>query len=60
MTKSLVPKVTERAIQIQQIPAPTFEEQQRARFVLAEFKAEGLSQVEMDDCLLYTSPSPRD
>lgn len=48
MADSLVSKVAERAIHIQQIPAPTFEEQQRARFVLAEFEAEGLSQVEID------------
>ena len=49
MAESLVSKVAERAIQIQQIPAPTFEEQQRADFVLAEFKAEGLSQAGMDE-----------
>lgn len=48
MDQTLIEKVIERSIEIQQIPAPTFEERERAQFVLEAFKAEGLSQVEMD------------
>lgn len=36
------------AIQIQQIPAPTFDETRRAQFVLEMFRQNGLSQLEMD------------
>ena len=36
-----VNRVIERAIQIQQIPAPTFEEKKRAEFVRDLFFAEG-------------------
>lgn len=35
-------------VQIQQIPAPTFEEAQRAQFVFEQFKTEGLPDVSMD------------
>jgi acetylornithine deacetylase/succinyl-diaminopimelate desuccinylase-like protein len=45
----LVSRVVERAIQIQQIPAPTFQEQQRAAFVRDLFLAEGLNDICIDD-----------
>jgi tripeptide aminopeptidase len=37
------------AIAIQQIPAPTFHEEERARFVQARFKEEGLANVSRDE-----------
>jgi len=40
--------VIERAIKIQQIPAPTFSEQKRAAFVAQEFRSEGLQDVSID------------
>ncbi|MEN8241633.1 MAG: M20/M25/M40 family metallo-hydrolase [Chloroflexota bacterium] len=48
MQKDLIQRVVERAIEIQQIPAPTFEEGLRAEFVAQAFREEGLSQVEID------------
>jgi acetylornithine deacetylase/succinyl-diaminopimelate desuccinylase-like protein len=45
----LVSRVVERAIQIQQIPAPTFQEQKRAEFVRDLFVAEGLNDICMDE-----------
>ena len=36
------------AIKIQQIPAPTFSEGRRAKFIYDQFKAEGLSEVSLD------------
>ena len=44
----LVERVLEMAMAIQQIPAPTFSEAQRATFILERFQAEGLSDVSMD------------
>ncbi|MFN2144227.1 MAG: M20/M25/M40 family metallo-hydrolase [Anaerolineales bacterium] len=49
MTDRLVEDVVTRAIEIQQIPAPTFEEGQRASFVAEAFRAENLSDVQMDE-----------
>jgi acetylornithine deacetylase/succinyl-diaminopimelate desuccinylase-like protein len=46
--ESLLPRILERAIQIQQIAAPTFAEAQRAAFVLEGFQADGLADVTMD------------
>jgi tripeptide aminopeptidase len=46
---NIIERVIDRTIEIQQIPAPTFEEGPRAEFVLNAFKAEGLSQVSMDE-----------
>ena len=46
---TLANRVVELAIQIQQIPAPTFQEQKRAEFVHDLFTAEGLDGVCMDD-----------
>ena len=45
----LVNRVVERAIQIQQIPAPTFQEQERAELVRDLFTAEGLNDICIDD-----------
>ncbi|HKZ68615.1 MAG TPA: M20/M25/M40 family metallo-hydrolase [Anaerolineales bacterium] len=41
--------VVERAIAIQQIPAPTFEESQRAKYIAREFAALGLRDVTIDE-----------
>ena len=55
MTKRLVcapdalDKILDVAVRIQQIPAPTFEEIERASFVHQRFKEEGLSDISMDD-----------
>lgn len=44
----------EQAIAIQQIPAPTFAEKQRAEHVMSAFKALGLTQIDIDDlCNVY-------
>jgi acetylornithine deacetylase/succinyl-diaminopimelate desuccinylase-like protein len=45
---ALIDKLIELAITIQQIPAPTFHEQQRAEFVRQRFVEEGLANVEID------------
>ena len=45
---SLVEQVLELALAIQQIPAPTFHEGERAAFVRDRFLAEGLSDVHID------------
>lgn len=47
--KSIAERVIERAIEIQQIPAPTFEEAQRAEFVREKFVEVGLSDVMVDN-----------
>jgi tripeptide aminopeptidase len=47
--KEFVNRVVERAIQIQQIPAPTFQEQKRAEFVHDSFIGEGLSDICLDE-----------
>ncbi len=47
MSDQLAEKVLDLAIQIQQIPAPTFSEQKRAAFVHQRFQEEGL-QAELD------------
>jgi len=44
-----VNRVVELAIRIQQIPAPTFHEQERAKFVHDLFAAEGLEDVCLDE-----------
>jgi acetylornithine deacetylase/succinyl-diaminopimelate desuccinylase-like protein len=41
-------KVLDLAIQIQQIPAPTFEEAERAKFVLEMFRQEALTDLQTD------------
>ncbi len=45
---SLVNRVLDLAVAVQQIPAPTFSERERAEFVASRFQAEGLSEVEID------------
>ena len=45
----LVNRVIELAVRIQQIPAPTFDEQKRAEFVRALFAEEGLADTTMDE-----------
>lgn len=47
--KNLVTRVIELTGQIQQIPAPTFEEKTRAEFIYESFVREGLEDVWMDD-----------
>jgi acetylornithine deacetylase/succinyl-diaminopimelate desuccinylase-like protein len=49
MPQDMIERVVGRTIEIQQIPAPTFEERQRAEFVFNAFREEGLSQVEIDE-----------
>lgn len=44
----LTPRLIDLAIAIQQIPAPTFHEAERAEFVRLRFADEGLADVEMD------------
>jgi acetylornithine deacetylase/succinyl-diaminopimelate desuccinylase-like protein len=44
----MIEKLLDLAIQIQQIAAPTFEEQQRAKFVLEMFRQTGLADVQAD------------
>jgi acetylornithine deacetylase/succinyl-diaminopimelate desuccinylase-like protein len=48
METSLVKHVLDLAVAIQQIPAPTFMEAERAAFVLNAFQAEGLSDADID------------
>ena len=45
----IIERIIELAIQIQQIPAPTFHEQKRAEFVRGLFEREGLRDVTMDE-----------
>ena len=49
LSQELANRVLDLACQIQQIPAPTFEEAERAAFVRAQFLAHGLEDVELDD-----------
>jgi tripeptide aminopeptidase len=44
-----IQRIIELAIQIQQIPAPTFDESKRAEFVREVFSSEGLSDVSIDE-----------
>ena len=46
--RALVKRLLDLTIQIQQIPAPSFAEAQRAQFVKELFEAEGLQDVAMD------------
>ena len=47
--KNIAERVIERAIEIQQIPAPTFDERKRAEFVRGLFVQEGLKDVSVDE-----------
>ncbi len=46
---SLIARVLDLAVTIQQIPSPPFGEAQRAAFIRERFDIEGLQQVEIDD-----------
>ena len=46
---TIVERVIERAVEIQQVPAPTFEEKHRGEFVHRLFADEGLQDVSMDE-----------
>ena len=46
---SLAPRTLDLACAIQQIPAPTFDEHERAAFVRDQFVEAGLSNVSIDD-----------
>jgi len=69
MMTDLLSRILDLAIAIQQIPAPTFHEQERAEFLRARFAEEGLQDVEIDSvgnvyaCLKatpsHTSPATR-
>src|SRR5215211_3890907 len=48
---ALASRVVELAVTIQQIPAPTFHEQERANYVAEQFRVLGLLQVEIDATL---------
>jgi acetylornithine deacetylase/succinyl-diaminopimelate desuccinylase-like protein len=44
----IIKRIVQRAIEIQQIPAPTFSERQRAEYIHTAFLQEGLAEVEID------------
>ena len=46
--ETLIPRLLELAVSIQQIPAPTFHETERAAFIRARFAEENLRTVELD------------
>jgi acetylornithine deacetylase/succinyl-diaminopimelate desuccinylase-like protein len=46
--QKIVQHTLDLAVEIQQIPAPTFEEERRAEFIRARFAAEGLTDIQMD------------
>jgi tripeptide aminopeptidase len=48
MADSLSQRVVDLAVEIQQIPSPTFNEARRAAFIKERFQAEGLVDVEVD------------
>jgi tripeptide aminopeptidase len=48
MDDALVNRVLDLAVNIQQIPAPTFDEALRAAFIHERFLSEGLSDVSID------------
>lgn len=48
MSQPVLSRILQRAVEIQQIPAPTFEEQERADFICSFFKEENLADVAMD------------
>ena len=49
MEPALIQRVLDRAVAIQQTPAPTFSEGQRAAFVKDGFLAEGLADIRVDE-----------
>jgi acetylornithine deacetylase/succinyl-diaminopimelate desuccinylase-like protein len=49
MNPSIIERVLDLVVQIQQIPAPTFKEEQRAKFIQRYFSEMGMKEVWMDD-----------
>jgi tripeptide aminopeptidase len=49
MDDSLTKRVLDLAVEIQQIPAPTFDEARRAAFIRERFETEGLGDVSVDE-----------
>jgi tripeptide aminopeptidase len=49
MDTNFIERVLQMTLAIQQIPAPTFDEQQRSQFVLEKFQHEGLTRVEINE-----------
>ncbi len=49
MPNPLIARLLDLACEIQQIPAPTFDEGLRSTFVAGQFQAQGLCDVEVDD-----------
>jgi tripeptide aminopeptidase len=50
MNSSMIEWVLDLAVQIQQIPAPTFKEENRAKFIQSYFHNMGMQDVCMDNC----------
>jgi tripeptide aminopeptidase len=50
MNSSMIEWVLDLAVQIQQIPAPTFKEENRAKFIQSYFHYMGMQDVCMDNC----------
>jgi tripeptide aminopeptidase len=50
MKPSIIEQVLDLAVKIQQIPAPTFKEEQRAKFILSNFNALGINEISTDEC----------
>jgi acetylornithine deacetylase/succinyl-diaminopimelate desuccinylase-like protein len=50
MNPTIIERVIDLAMQIQQIPAPTFKEEDRAKFIQRYFHDLGMQDVSMDDC----------
>ena len=44
-----IQRIVDLAIEVQQIPAPTFQEAQRAEFIRGLLESEGLKEVSMDE-----------
>ena len=49
MNPTIVERVVDLAVQIQQIPAPTFKEERRAKFIHRTFNDLGLNDISLDD-----------
>lgn len=49
ITPAFIAEMIDLACEIQQVPAPTFEEEKRAQFLLSRFKSAGLSDIHLDD-----------
>ena len=49
MNPTIIERVLDLAVQIQQIPAPTFKEERRAKFIHRTFNDLGLNDISLDD-----------